>query len=93
VQAQGLGSFLKKLWKDFQDVLKVIKDVEAIILYGDVVDILKLLVDGYQLYTDVKNTFLVAKGPNGQEIRFTPVKVHKPPVEKPCGGRTGKMCP
>lgn len=93
MQALGLGSFLKGLWKGFQDVLKVIKDVQAIILYGDVVSILKLLVDGYQLYTDVKNTFLVAKGPSGDEKRFTPVKAYKPPVEKPCGGRTGRICP
>lgn len=93
MSAMGLGSFLKGLWKTFQDVLKVVKDITAVVLYGDVVDILKLLVDGYQLYTDAKNTFLVAKGPHGEEKKFMPVKVYKEPVEKPCGGRTGRICP
>ncbi len=74
-------------------MLKVVKDVEAIVMYGDVVDILKLMVDGYQLYTDVSNTFLVAKGPNGDVKQFKPVRVYKEPVDKPCGYKTGRMCP
>lgn len=94
VQAQGFGSFLKSVWHAVQDVFKVIADVQKVLLWGDVVDIITLGIDAWHLVTDVKRVIIIATSPDGQSTRtFTPIAPYRPPKEPPCGGSTHKMCP
>jgi len=92
--AQGLFSFLKDVWQDVLDVVKVVTDVEAVLEYADVADIFQLAIDGYKLYNDVTKTIIGATSPDGSTtVTWQPVVpyVRRPPVT--CGYSTGKECP
>ncbi|KAF1994386.1 hypothetical protein P154DRAFT_567386 [Amniculicola lignicola CBS 123094] len=94
VTAQGFGSFFKGVWNAVQGAIKVIADVQAVLIWGDVVSLIQLGIDAWRLVGDVRQFLIVATSPDGSLTRtFQPTKIYKPPKEKPCGWGTGKICP